>query len=546
MSKKLRTGGEILIDGLINHDAHRLFCVPGESYLAALDALRDRNDKLQVITCRQEGGAAYMAEAHGKLTGKPGICFVSRGPGASNAMVGIHTAFQDSTPLLLFIGQVARANRGREAFQELDYKKVYSDVAKKVLRIDYAEKIPQQLSKAWHSAMSDRPGPVVIELPEDMLRDKVEVSDMDPIVVSLSELSNNSVQVFQCLFNHSVSPVIIAGGAGWNERATSYLTEFSENFSVPVTTAFRRSDSFDNTHPHYIGELGLAPNPDLIKTIQDSDLLIAVGPRIGDITTNGYTTLVPPDRKNCNPTQKLIHIHAGADELNTVFSTDVAIHCRPELFLKKICQIPLEKKQLTEKIQSAHQSYLNFVESPRYSDAKMRMDKVSEFLRHRLAGDSIITVGAGNFTTWGQRHYQFTRYGTLLGSTNGSMGYGVPSSIAAKLEHPQSIVVSFSGDGCFLMNGQELATAVQYNANVIFLVINNNCYGTIQSHQERHYPGRRSATYLNNPDFARLGEAYGAFSATVTKFEEFEHVFEQEIKSNKPALIEIQIDYYER
>jgi acetolactate synthase-1/2/3 large subunit len=542
MSRTPRSGGEVLIDGLIGFGATRLFCVPGESYLAALDALHDRSDKLDVITCRQEGGASYMAEAHGKLTGKPGICFVSRGPGASNAMIGIHTAFQDSTPMLLFIGQVSRSDIGREAFQELNFREVFGAVAKKVIRIDDARRIPELLAQAWNTATSGRPGPVVVELPEDMLTDMVTVEDALPTDIPLPAPNPKSMTQLATLLGEADNPVLIVGGAGWTPGATAALQTFVDNQNLPVATSFRRSDSFDNTHPNYIGELGLAPNPKLVERIKQADLLIAVGPRIGDMTTAGYTTLEVPDRKSCLSGQKLVHVHISADEINTVFRSDLGIVSQPENFFIEACKMAKCTKDHTATITKANRIYLDFLTEPRFENAAMRMDRVSEFLRGRLPGNSIITVGAGNFSVWGQRHYQFRQPRTQLGSTNGSMGYGVPSAIAAKLAHPESLVVSFSGDGCFMMNGQELATAVQHGANVVFLVVNNGCYGTIRTHQERHYPGRPSATRLENPDFAALARAYGAFGAVVRQTAEFEKIFEQAVSSNKPALIEIQTD----
>ncbi len=543
MSNTPRSGGEVLIDGLIRFGAKRLFCVPGESYLAALDALHDRSEKIDVITCRQEGGASYMAEAHGKLTGKPGICFVSRGPGASNAMTGIHTAFQDSTPMLLFIGQVSRDDVGREAFQELNFKEVFGSVVKKVIRIDDARRIPEFLSQAWNSATGGRPGPVVVELPEDMLTDSVTVADALPTDAPLPAPDPKSMTRFVRLLEAANNPVLIVGGAGWTPEASAALHQFSDIQNLPVATSFRRSDSFDNTHPNYIGELGLAPNPKLVERVKQADLLIAVGPRIGDMTTAGYTTLEVPNRENCLSGQKLVHVHISADEINAVFRSDLGIVSQPENFFVEACKLPKCTRDHTASITEANQIYRDFVTEPRHENSVMRMDEVSKYLRARLPGNSIITVGAGNFTAWGQRHYQFSQPRTQLGSTNGSMGYGVPSAISAKLLHPESMVVSFSGDGCFMMNGQELATAVQHGVNVIFLVVNNSCYGTIRTHQERHYPGRPSATQLKNPDFAALARAYGAFGAVVRKNAEFEELFEQAVSSNKPALIEIQTDY---
>lgn len=542
-----RSGGEILVDGLIKYGTEKIFCVPGESYLAVLDAWYDRQEQIQIITCRQEGGAAYMAEAYAKLTDKPGICFVSRGPGAANAMIGIHTAFQDSTPVLLFIGQVGRDEVGREAFQELDFKQVYGGVAKKVIAINDASRIPERLGQAWQIAVNGRPGPVVVELPEDMLTDRVKVDDLEPSEVTAAAPSAQSItQLSHCL-NQSKTAIVLCGGAGWNPQASAYLQQFAEKQNLAVATTFRRTDCFDNTHPNYIGEMGNAPNPKLVAQVQAADLLIVVGSRLGDMTTSGYRVFNVPDRKSQNPKQKLIHVHIGAEEINSVYRADLGIVSHPELFLKAACAIPApepeSKINRNKIIKKGNKVYLEFINQPRNSDAALRMDKVMKILCARLSADAIITNGAGNYAIWSQRHYQFRQPKTQLASTNGSMGYGVPSAIAAKLARPQSTVVSFSGDGCFLMNGQELATAVQYQLNIIFLIINNKSYGTIRSHQQRHYPGRAIATALENPDFAALAEAYGAFGAVVTRTDQFASVFEKALDAGRPAVIELRVNY---
>lgn len=539
----MRSGGEILIDGLIKHGATHLFCVPGESYLAALDALFDRQDHIHVITCRQEGGAAYASEAYGKLTGKPGICFVSRGPGASNAMIGLHTASQDSTPLLLFVGQIARNDVGREAFQEMDMQKVYSSIAKKVITINDAKRIPEQLAAAWHCATNGRPGPVVVEIPEDMLVDKVEVADVEPTTVYPAMPSDTSMKLFADLLADAKNPVVICGGAAWTPKASEFLHEFIEKQNLPVVATFRRNDSFNNIHPNYIGELGIAPNPKLLELIKQFDLLIAVAPRLGDMTTSGYTILDVPNLGSKNLSQKLIHVHVDPNEINSVYRADLGIVSHPECFLSAACEIVQRNVDRSKLIRQGHDNYLAFLTEEKNPGAELRMDKVSEYLRSRLTEDAIITVGAGNFTVWGQRFYQFRQPRTQLGSTNGSMGYGVPAALAAKLVRPNSTVVSFSGDGCFLMNGQELATAVQYNLNIIFLVVNNNCYGTIRSHQQLHYPERAVATYLNNPDFSALAKSYGAFGAVVTKTNQFESIFDEAMVANKPTVIELRTNY---
>ena len=544
-----RTGGEILIDGLIAYGVPRIFCVPGESYLAALDACFDRQDRIQLITCRQEGGAAYMAEAHAKLTGAPGVCFVSRGPGAANAMVGIHTAFQDSTPVLLLVGQVSRATVGREAFQELDCTQVYggaTKVAKAVLRIEQAADIPQQLFDAWTIAISERPGPVVIELPEDMLREQAIVADGKKPVRPTKIPSGEAIARFSELLQQSQRPVIIFGGAAWTVESNHALAEFSEKHRIPAACAFRRQDMFDNTHPHYIGELGIAPNPELVALVKDSDLVIALGARLGEMTTSNYTLFEVPEFDS-NSRQKLVHVFPSSAELNSVYRAELGIDCDAINFLAAVKAIPASNSTghagRGERIASAHRSYLEFMQQPRDQDAPVRMDQVMTCLRERLPADAIITNGAGNYTVWAQRNYQFRQPKTQLASTNGSMGYGVPAAIAAKLVRPQSTVVSFSGDGCFLMNGQELATAIQYRLNILFLIINNQSYGTIRNHQQRAYPDRPIATALNNPDFVALAQAHGAFGVAVTKTEQFATALDDALAAERPALIELRTDY---
>lgn len=530
------------MDGLIACGVKRAFCVPGESYLAALDAFYEHRQQIQLIVCRQEGGAAYMAEACGKLSGQPGVCFVSRGPGASNAMIGVHTAFQDSTPLLLFIGQIPRHERGREAFQELDYARVYGGVAKAVFRIDRAEAIPAKLHDAWKTAISGRPGPVVLELPEDMLTDEVAVANREKPVRTATPPPAEAITRFSDLLQNAARPLVICGGSPWPPHANHALAEFCEKHRVPVACAFRRQDMFDNTHPHYVGELGIAPNPDLVALAQNADLVIALGARLGEMTSSGYTLFDVP-AFDARGRRKLAHIFPAADELNKVYRADLGIACDAATFLQTAQSIPARTGGADadrRRLETARRSYIDFLHLPRNEDAAVRMDEIMAFLRARLPPDSIIASGAGNYTIWAQRNYQFTQPNTQLACTNGSMGYGVPAAVAGKLVRPESIVVSFSGDGCFLMNGQELATAVQYNLNIICLVINNNCYGTIRAHQQRHFPGREVATALTNPDFAALARAHGGFGAVVKQTGEFEDAFEQAIAAGRPAVIEIQ------
>ncbi len=538
----IRSGGRILIDGLTGHGANTAFCVPGESFLGALDAMYDCQDRFRLITCRQEGGAAYMAEAWGKLTGNPGICFVSRGPGASNAMVGIHTAFQDSTPLICFIGQVSRGDRGREAFQELDYHRVYAGVAKKVISIDDAHRVPEQLSRAWSCAVSGRPGPVVVVLYEDMLRDEVEVADLPLGKESLrfpAAPPPAAVNAVGDALLAAQRPLVICGGSGWSARHQALLTTFAESWQLPVAVAFRRQDSFDNTHENYIGELGLAVAPGLQETIDDADLLLVIGPRLGDITTGGYERLKPPLG---NGGQRVVHVHPGAEEPGSVFHADIAINSDSASFLAALQDLTPPATDRRKWIAGLHASYQSWVDEPVSQGQAVRMDEICAHIRNTLPAQAIVTVGAGNYTTWGQRFYQYRQSGTQLGSTNGTMGYSAPAAVAAKLLHPDRPVVSFNGDGCFLMNGQEFATAIQYVLAVVFLVVNNRRLGTIRIHQERHYPGRVIATELVNPDFARLAEAYGGLGFTVRESAEFAPAFEAALAADSPSLINILVD----
>jgi acetolactate synthase-1/2/3 large subunit len=537
----MRSGGRILIDGLLGHGADTAFCVPGESFLGALDAMYACRDRFRLITCRQEGGAAYMAEAWGKLSGNPGICFVSRGPGASNAMVGIHTAFQDSTPLICFVGQVPRRDRGREAFQELDYHRVFSAVAKKVISIDDARRIPEQLNQAWQTAVSGRQGPVVVVLYEDMLRDEVTVADLPPASAHLrfppAPPPAAVLQVGEAL-RAAERPLVICGNTGWTGRHQQLLSELAETHQVPVAAAFRRQDSFDNTHPNYIGELGLSIAPPLREYIGEADLLLVIGPRLGEMTTEGYELVPPPTGF---PGQQLIHIHPAGEEPGSVFHADIAVQSESGAFLAAMQGLepgPVDRRDM---IATMHARYQAWVEEPVSKGDGVRMDAICAQIRATLPAEAIVTVGAGSYTGWGQRFYQYRLPGTQLGSTNGTMGYSAPAAIAAKLLHPERLVVSFNGDGCFMMNGQEFATAVQYGIAVVFLVINNGRLGTIRAHQERHYPGRVSGTDLVNPDFARLADAYGGKGYTVHTNAEFLPAFRAALDANIPSLIDIHI-----
>lgn len=537
MTPRSRTGGMILVDALIKHGVDRAFGVPGESYLAVLDAIHDAVDQLEFVVCRQEGGAAYMAEAYGKLTGKPGICFVTRGPGATNASVGIHTAQQDSTPLILFVGQVARDQMYREAFQEVDYQQFFGSIAKWVVQIEDARRIPELVSQAFHRAINGRPGPVVVVLPEDMLTDEVTVADVPPYRRVPMYAGQAQLDELKALLGSSSKPLMIVGGGGWTSQAVEDIRRFACAYALPVAASFRCQDLFDNTHPNYAGDLGLSASPQLQRSIRDSDLLVVVGARLGEMTTAGYSLVDIPV-----PAQRLIHIHPGAEELGRVYHPTLAINANPEGFAAQAAQLPsLQTSEREAWVRVIHENYLRNLQHSS-SPGPVQMGEIMAWLRENLAHDAILTTGAGNYSGWAHRFYQYRSFRTQLGPTNGSMGYGAPAAIAAKLTHPDREVVAFSGDGCFLMNGQELATAIKYDARVMFLVINNGMYGTIRMHQERHYPDRVSATDLSNPDFAMLARSYGLHSETVEETHQFAGAFTRSRESGKPALIEIRVD----
>ncbi|QAY88559.1 thiamine pyrophosphate-binding protein [Pseudomonas sp. ACM7] len=532
-----RSGGQILVDALRIHGVKRAFCVPGESYLAVLDALHDVQEEIDLVVCRQEGGAAYMAEAYGKLTGEPGICFVTRGPGATNASVGVHTAFQDSSPMILFIGQVARDQQYREAFQEVDFRQMFGPLAKWVVQIDDTRRIPELISQAFHRAVNGRPGPVVVALPEDMLTEMAEVSDAGPFKRVLMTPAAEQMAAMQQLLERSERPLMVLGGSGWDTESVHDIRGFAEQQNIPVATSFRCQDLFDNRHPNYVGDLGFAASAQLSSAVKNADLLLVVGSRMGEVSTGGYAALDIPV-----PKQTLIHIHQGIEELGRVYQPALAINSSMSTFAKSAAKLPAVPSQIkSEWTRTLNKNYCeNLQHSP--SPGDVQMAEIIEWLNRSLPDDAILTNGAGNYAVWLQRFYQFRQYRTQLGPTNGSMGYGVPAAVAAKLTCPDRVVVSFSGDGCFLMNGQEIATAAQYGAHVIFVVINNGMYGTIRMHQERNYPGRVSGTELHNPDFAALAQAYGLHGEVVTATSEFAPAFERCLGMSRPSLIEVRVD----
>jgi len=531
-----RTGGQILVANLLAQRATHAFGVPGESFLAVLDALHDVRDRLPFIVCRQEGGAAYMAEACGKLTGRPGIAFVTRGPGASNAAVGIHTAMQDSTPLIVFIGQVGSDTVDREAFQEIDYRRMFGQMAKWVAQIDRADRVPEYLSHAFHTAVSGRPGPVVLALPEDMQTDEATVPDTGRYQRVAAHPGPEQMHALRDMLAKAERPIVILGGSGWNAEACKDFNTFVTAFNLPVGCSFRAQDLLDNRDPHYVGDVAVSMNPKLIERIRASDLLVVVGARLGEWTTLNYTLLDIP-----RPKQKFVHIHAGAEELGRVYQGDLLVNSgMPEFASAARALSPVQRRwdEWTEGARADFEAWQQPVSVP----GRVNMSEVLRYLRDRLPPETMVTNGAGNFSIWVHRFYRYTGFRTQLGPTSGAMGYAVPAAVAAKFVHPDRPVVAFAGDGDFLMTGQELATTMQYGLRIIFVVVNNGMYGTIRMHQEREYPGRVSGTELRNPDFAALARSYGLHGEIMESTADFAAAFERAFNAKTAALLEVRID----
>jgi acetolactate synthase-1/2/3 large subunit len=531
-----RTGGEILVDQLVAQGVRHVFCVPGESYLAALDAFHDRD--IAVTVCRQEGGAAMMAEAAGKVTGRPGVCFVTRGPGATNASAGIHIAAQDSTPLIVFVGQVARGMRGREAFQELDYRAVFGSVCKWATEIDDPARIPELVSRAFHVATNGRPGPVVVALPEDMLTERATVADAPAFAPVEAWPGLADMARLQKLLWAAKAPVMLLGGGGWSDKACAGVMRFAAHFDLPVMTTFRRAHLFDALHPSYGGDLGIAPNPKLLARIKAADLVILAGGRMGEMPSQGYALFDIPA-----PRQTFVHVHADIGELGRVYRPALAIHASPTAFAAALAglQAPNEIVWRAETT-AAHADYLAFSEQATEVPGAVNVGEIVTWLRTRLAPEDFVCNGAGNFSAWIHRFYRFRKFATQLAPTSGSMGYGLPAAVAAKRLHPGRTVFCLAGDGDFLMHGQEFATAVQYDLPIIVAVVDNGMYGTIRMHQEREYPGRAVATALRNPDFAAYARAFGGFGATVERTADFAAAFEAAHASGKPAILHLKVD----
>ncbi|MCY4221091.1 MAG: thiamine pyrophosphate-binding protein [Thiotrichales bacterium] len=535
---KRRTGGRVLIDALRIHGVDTVFCVPGESYLAALDALHDARDAITTITCRHEGGAANMAEAWGKLTGRPGIAMVTRGPGACHATIGLHNAVQDSTPMVLFIGQVARGHSDREAFQEIEYRRFLDPLCKGVVQIDDPARIPELVSQAFHRACSGRPGPVAVVLPEDMLTEETDVANAGPYTVVSPGVAHGAIPALRTLLAQARCPLVIAGGGGWCARASEDLARFVEANALTTAASFRCQDRLDNTHPCYAGDLGLGIDPKLAERVRDADLLLVVGARLGEMTTRGYRLVAPP-----SPRQKLVHIHPDPDELGRVYQPTLAICAGSAEFLRAATAMPpVDAGAWRDATAHAHREYLESVEPTAGLPGPVEMGKVMTHLRERLPPDAILTTDAGNFSAWMHRHYVYRIYPSQIGPTSGAMGYGIPAAIAARHVYPDRPVVAFCGDGGALMTGQEIATAVHHGIDPVILVVNNAMYGTIRMHQEREYPDRPIATGLTNPDFTAWAESFGAFAARVERTDEFPGAFEAALSAGRVAVVELRID----
>ncbi len=532
----MRTGGQILVDQLKIQGVERVTCVPGESYLAALDAMYDAD--IDVLICRHEGGAAMMAEAYGKLTNRPGVCFVTRGPGATNAAHGVHIAQHDGTPMILFVGQVERAMLGRGAFQELDYEQVFGGIAKWAVEIRDARRIPEIVARAFAVALQGRPGPVVISLPEDILTDMSEVSDAARVEPVRAEMSMAHFQAFEAMLRAAKRPVFILGGSCWSDEGCTAIADIAQKWRVPAITEFRRNALFPAAHPCFAGDLGFGPNPKLVQRIKDSDLVVLIGARMAEVPSQSYTLLNIPQ-----PKQTLVHVFPDAAEIGKVYQPSLGIVCAPDSFCESLTWLNApENVAWAAETEAAHADYLAWSQTPAKIPGDFQYGEAMVWLRDHLPADTITCNGAGNYAIWLHRHWRYSQPRTQLAPTSGSVGYSVPAGVMAKRQCPDRTVVVFAGDGCFLMHGNEFATAVQYDIAVIVIVVDNGMYGTIRMHQERDYPHRVVGTDLKNPNFADLSRAFGGHGETVRTTEAFAPAFERARASGKPAIIHCFLD----
>lgn len=531
----MRHGGKILSDQLVKLGVRRVFSVPGESFLAALDGLYDSG--IQNVVCRQEGGAAMMAEAYGKMTGQPGVCFVTRGPGATNASAGVHIARQDSTPMVLFVGQIDNRHTDRETFQEVDYRQMFGGLAKWVAQVDQTERLPEYIARAFRVAMSGRPGPVVLALPENMLSAEADVPDFHGAW-------RTPVAPAPYVFDHLLArlkkaerPLLVVGGPHWSAQGQKALQEFATALQIPVVTSFRRQDYMDNRHPCFAGDLNVGVNPKLAQRVRDADCLLLVGTRFSDIETQGYTLVDPAD-----PGKTILHIHADADEIGRVYGADLGVVCQGDVAIVALKAAVVDAGAGWPDWTAAARADFEGWQQPVVSPGAVKQEQVIRWLSENLPQDAILTNGAGNYAAWLHRYFTYKQHGTQLAPTSGSMGYGFPAAVSAALEYPERAVVCLAGDGCFQMTCNELSTAVQHGAAPIVIVMNNGRYGTIRMHQEKHYPGRVSGTELANPDFAALARAYGGFGATVTTQDQFAEAFAGARAAGTVAVIECVLD----
>ncbi|SOE06139.1 acetolactate synthase-1/2/3 large subunit [Variovorax sp. YR752] len=535
-SPKLRTGGQLIVDALLAQGTDTVFCVPGESYLDVLNALHAQQDAMRVVVCRHEGAAAFMAEAQGKLTGRPGICMVTRGPGATNASIGVHTAFQDSTPMILLIGQVGRDMIEREAFQEIDYRRMFGPFAKWVAQIDDVARVPEFMARAYSVAMCGRPGPVVLALPEDMLTDSAFPSVVPRVEVPQAHPAPDAMLRLREHLAAARWPLLLLGGPGWSAQGRDAIERFAVQNALPVACAFRRQDLFDNRHPQYVGEVGIGVNPELAKAVRETDLLIAAGTRLGEIVTSGYTLLEAPV-----PRQQLVHVLPCAEELGRVYQPALKILSSMVPFAQAAAEMspvdPAPRRAWLDRLRGNYERYV----APSTRQAKLDPARVIQALSDALEPDAILTNGAGNYSAWAHRYHPFSRPHTQLAPTSGAMGYGVPAAIAAKLQHPSRQVVCLAGDGCFLMTSQELATVKRHALSIVFIVFNNGMYGTIRMHQEVNYPGRPIGTDLCNPDFVLYAQSFGLHAERVERSDDFAPALQRALAAGG-ALIELAIE----
>jgi acetolactate synthase-1/2/3 large subunit len=527
------TAAQRLVETLVVNGITHVFCVPGESYLSVLDALYDARDKIKLVTCRHEAGAANMAVAYGKLTGKPGICMVTRGPGATHGSIGIHTAQQDSVPLIYFIGQVARTDKGREAFQEVDYGQAFGPLCKLALEIEDPTRMVEVCTRAFAVAQQGRKGAVVIALPEDMLAEPAGARKPAAVTVAHSGLEPGFLDALAARLEAAERPVLILGGTGWSEDSLAALSKWIEKLGVPVALSFRRKDLIDNTHPCYIGDLGLGPNPKLIQRVKSADLVVTIGARLGENPSQAYTLLTPEESA-----AKLVHIHPDPEELNRVWPASLAAACETANAALSLSKLSIRRSWANTPWATEGRADLEAFLAPVTVTGSVNLSEVFKHLEKALP-EAIVGNGAGNYAAWLHRFYRHRKFGTQLAPTSGAMGFGFPAAVAAKIMYPARPVVAVAGDGCFMMTSNELATAVQYDANLIIIVVDNGSYGTIRMHQERDYPQRVSATNLKNPDFAAFARSFGAWATTVERTDAFPAALEEAAKAGKPALIHI-------